>query len=106
MLIFSDAVSLQVLDGDCDISIRNINVEVVKDILKNRPFLSGVSHPETASFLSKFLGVEIPCNKIDMNLITGDNFIVAQAIGGQLSEDATTLPEGVTIKFIMVTIVR
>ncbi len=107
MLIFSDAVSLQMLDGDYNISIHNIGIEDVRDILWNRPFFSCVSDADIASVLSnKLQGIEIPCNKINMKLITGDTLIVAQVIGGQLPKGATTLPEGMTIKFTMVTIVK
>jgi hypothetical protein len=106
MLYFGNAFSLQMVDGDCNISIRNIGIEDVFDFLKNNPgFKSCVGHADTASVLSNMLGTEIPSNRINITLHEGDNLIVAQVMGGRLPEGATTLPENCTIKFMMVTII-
>ena len=65
---------------------------------------SCIGHADTANVVSSLLGVYVPSNRVSVNLKKGDELIVAQYSGPRLAEGATTLPEGATIKWFLVTI--
>jgi hypothetical protein len=66
--------------------------------------LSAVGHADTAAVFSTVLGIQVPTNRVTVVLKTGDQALVGQYRGPRLPEGATTLPEGATIQWILVTI--
>ena len=94
----SNAFSLQMTDADCNIKVRTVKPEEIP-----ADVISCVGHADTARVLTSLLGREVPCNRESISLMEGDELYVAQIIGGRLPEGATTLPEGVSFKFIKVT---
>lgn len=92
----SNAFSLQMLNGDAMVSVKEINEEDfnnVKNIAK-----SVVGHKDTATVL----GVEF--NRESITLNKGDVLYVAQIVGGRLPEGATELPDGFRFKYLKVAI--
>lgn len=108
MLYISNAFSLQMLGNPAFATNIRVStpwtVEEVKEYLNTHEFLSAVGHADTAACLTNMLGVEIHNNRVNLTLTPDDKLFVAQVMGGRLPEGATTLPENVTIKFMMVTI--
>lgn len=64
----------------------------------NSDIISAIGHEDTARVLN------VPYNRINLSLRSGDILYVAQLMGGRLPEGATTLPEGYKFKFIKVTL--
>jgi hypothetical protein len=107
-----NSFSLQMLQGDSDISIKEISRENVINILYHQnhqglyipDFECCVGHQDTANVLTKILGYgSIEMNRINISLNKGDIVIVAQLTGGRLPEGAKELPEGYSFKFFKVT---
>lgn len=65
---------------------------------------SFVGHADTAAVFTDVLGVSVPAVRGNVSLCKGDVVLLGQYIGPRLPEGATKLPEGATIKWLMVTI--
>ena len=65
---------------------------------------SAVGHADTAAVFTAVLGLPVPCNRATVTLHPGDSAIVGQYAGPRLPEGATVLPEGATIKWLVVSI--
>jgi len=64
---------------------------------------SAVGHPDTAALFSEQLGVRIPANRVNVQLIPRQTrLIVGQYVGPRLPEGATTLPDGAEIRWWLV----
>ena len=97
-----NAFSLNMLVGNADISVREVSKSVAASLACG--CTSAVGHADTASMFSAVLGVPVPCNRATVALKPGDVALVGQYSGPRLPEGATTLPEGATIKWMVVTI--
>ena len=95
-----NAFSLNMLVGNADISVRGVSQKVAACLAP--ACVSAVGHADTAAVFSNVLGVEIPCNRATVALKEGDVALVGQYSGPRLPEGATSLPEGATIKWLVV----
>ena len=95
-----NAFSLNMLVGNADIVVREVSQKVAACLAAN--CTSAVGHADTAAVFSNVLGVEIPCNRVTVALRDGDVALVGQYSGPRLPEGATSLPEGATIKWLVV----
>ena len=95
-----NAFSLNMLVGNADIVVREVSQKVAA-ILADA-CVSAVGHADTAAVFSSVLGVPVPCNRATVVLKDGDLALVGQYSGPRLPEGATTLPEGATIKWLVV----
>lgn len=105
MIYLANAFSLQMLglDTPTNIKVEPISQETVECILLgDNGFTSAIGHQDTANVLSNMLGIPVAMNRISVSLTKDDILVVAQVVGGRLPEGATTLPEGVSIKFVKV----
>ena len=66
--------------------------------------VSAVGHADTAALFSAVLGIEVPCNRVSVTLKPGENALLGQYTGPRLPEGATTLPEGASIKWVLVNV--
>ena len=66
--------------------------------------VSAVGHADTAALFSAILGIEVPCNRISITLKSGENALLGQYSGPRLPEGATTLPEGASIKWVLINV--
>ena len=95
-----NAFSLNMLVGNADIVVREVTQKVAASLAP--ACTSAVGHADTAAVFSSVLGVEIPCNRATVALKDGDTALVGQYSGPRLPEGATSLPEGATIKWLVV----
>lgn len=65
---------------------------------------SGVGHADTAAVFSSVLGTTVAMNRATVALTAGDRVLVGQYVGPRMPEGTTTLPEGATIKWLVVTV--
>lgn len=79
-------------------------VPVTKREVAASGFESVVGHQDTANVLTTLLGVEVPMQRVSVRLESSDVLYVAQVTGGRLPEGATSLPEGMMLKFLKVTL--
>lgn len=84
-----NAFSLQMVDTPC--VCRFTEVEKLPEGLE-----SAVGHSDTAAVLN------VPMNRVNVKLNSGDIAYIAQLQGGRLPEGSTTLPEGFSFKYIRV----
>ena len=99
-----DAFSLNMIVGDADVIVREVSRTMAASLAANCP--SAVGHADTAAVFSSVLGVTVPCNRATVTLKDGDLALVGQYSGPRLPEGASTLPEGATIKWMVVEVRR
>lgn len=85
------------------VKFEEVTPEVVTKALSDG-FVSAIGHADTAAVVGNILGVEVAMNRVNVTLTRDTELYVAQVVGGRLPEGCTTLPEGVTIKFVRATI--
>ena len=95
-----NAFSLNMLSADADLLVRQVTVEAAQNVA--RVATSAVGHADTANVFADVLGIDVPCNRVSVTLNKGDLALVGQYSGPRLPEGATTLPEGATIKWVLV----
>lgn len=78
------------------VQFSEISLDEARAILADR-FESAVGHPDTAAVFSDVLGMEVPMNRITVEMNNLDTAVVGQYRGPRLEEGATSLPEGATI---------
>lgn len=112
-LFVGNAFSLSMLDeGDYFAGLEHLLVVQLDDQqarellalaeLKSYQVVSSVGHADTANVFSGILGAEVPMNRVSVHLRTDDALLVGQYTGPRLQEGATSLPEGATIKWLLV----
>ena len=99
-----NAFSLNMIVGNADVVVREITQAAAASLAAT--CTSAVGHADTAAVFSAVLGVEIPCNRATVALKDGDVALVGQYSGPRLAEGATSLPEGATIKWLVVGVRR
>lgn len=105
MFIVSNAFSFNMFAEVPELLVnRELTVEEAKELVSKEEFISSVGHADTAAILSNMLDADIPFNRANDKLGSGDKILVAQYSGPRLPEGTTTLPEGSKIKFILVQI--
>lgn len=106
MIFLTNAFSLQMLNGDNTVDIKELTKEQTIKILNKNDFISAIGHTDTASIVSDLLERPIEANRVSITMDKEDFIIVAQLTGGRLPEGATTLPDGFNIKFLGVSILN
>lgn len=101
--ILGNAFSLQMLDlqRTSNVEVEPLTLDEVRQILSGG-FISAVGHQDTSAVLSDILGLDVPCNRINVHLTPDDVLVVAQITGGRLPEGTTSLPLGFALKFVKV----
>ena len=95
-----NAFSLNMLAGNADVHVREVSLETARNLAK--VCTSAVGHADTAAVFADVLGVPVPCNRVSVTLDHCATALVGQYSGPRLPEGATTLPEGATIKWMIV----
>jgi Domain of unknown function (DUF1874). len=65
------------------ITVERITIDEAKQIVQSTDFVSAVGHESTAQLLSQILGVNIPTNRIAVQLLKGDiglHFVLKQRL--------------------------
>jgi len=74
---------VDVQDKPVILELRRVGLDEAKAILSSG-FVSAVGHSGTASALSKILGMEVPPNRVSIQLQPGDTLVVFQLALGRL----------------------
>lgn len=99
----ANAFSLQMLDLSKATTVDI--VPVAMEEVAGSGFESVVGHLDTANVLTTLLGVEVQQQRVSVRLESPEDVLyVAQVTGGRLPEGATTLPAGIELKFLKVSL--
>ena len=99
-----NAFSLNMLAGNADVHVREVSLDTARNLAKIAT--SAVGHADTAAVFADVLGVPVPCNRVSVSLDHCATALVGQYSGPRLPEGATTLPEGATIRWMIVGVFR
>jgi hypothetical protein len=86
----------------CNVKVEEVGVDQARMLAEG--VTSGVGHADTAAVFSSILGISIPMNRATFTLSQGDSVLVGQYSGPRMPEGSTTLPEGATIKWLVVSV--
>jgi len=81
----ANAFSLSMLTPPATVKVTEVSEEEVKRVIANG-FTSAIGHDATAKIISTQLGVQVPVNRVAIQLKPGDLLLVFQLL--------TRLPEG------------
>ena len=101
-MLLLNAFSLNMIDGNADVIVREVSLKTAASLAADA--ISAVGHADTAAVFESVLGVPVPCNRVSVTLKEGDVALVGQYSGPRLPEGATSLPEGATIKWMVVAV--
>ncbi len=85
------------------ITVEEISLDQTKS-LAAAGLDSAVGHADTAAVFGSVLGAPVAAARVTVSLTTGETVLVGQYRGPRLPEGATTLPEGATIQWCLVTV--
>jgi hypothetical protein len=112
-VILCNAFSLNMLAGSCLLQVSEISLDGAHLLVLawedanfegKLVFTNAVGHPDTASLLSKLIGVRVAPQRATVTLLPNTKLLVAQYSGPRLPEGATSLPEGASLKFFLVSL--
>jgi hypothetical protein len=99
----SNAFALSMLQVDlAELTVRALSLDEARAETAGRQ--SAVGHADVAAVYSEQLGTTITANRSNIVLNKGDSLLVGQYVGPRLSEGATHLPDGATIRWQLVTV--
>jgi hypothetical protein len=102
-IIITNALSLNMLASlDASLTCREVSAQQASEIAVGAT--SAVGHADTAAIFSTLLGIEVPAARTTVRLSPGDRCLVGQYIGPRLPEGATSLPEGASVRWVMVSV--
>jgi hypothetical protein len=82
------------------IGVVEIDLDTAREVA--HAFYSAVGHETTAALFSRLLGRDVKVNRSTIHLVPGDTLLVGQYSGPRLPEGATALPDGATIRWVVV----
>lgn len=97
-----NSFSIQMMPHGGTIMIAPMNTHDIKQILAEDGVESCIGHADTARIVSSILGIDIPANRVSVQIEDGESVIVAQYMGPRLPEGAGELPTGAEIRFYVV----
>jgi len=97
-MIIANAFSLQMVGPSAHIDVSSLTSEEVAKY----PLESAIGHVDTAFLVGQMIGQNLPANRANMSLKSGESMIVAQYIGPRLPEGTKELPLGARIEFRLV----
>lgn len=105
MKFVGNAFSLQMLNnsGKHVVVTQPVNIDQAKQFASSAT--SCVGHKNTADVFSEQLGVEILPNRVSISMTDGDQLLVGQLSDVRLPEGATSLPDGFSISWIIVSLI-
>lgn len=98
-----NAFSLSMISHPAIIETSELTVAQTQSLLAEG-FESAVGHADTAAVFGEVLGVPVTTNRVSILLEKGEEALVGQYAGPRLPEGATQLPEGATIKWLLVAV--
>lgn len=101
MLLLNAFSANMLAEFPVSVSFSEISVEAAVSLVFNN-LTSAVGHEDTAAVFSSVLGIPVPMNRATLVLKPGATAVLGQYTGPRLPEGAKTLPEGATIKWLLV----
>lgn len=103
--LISNAFSLNMLKNlTSTLHVIELDDQRRDSILNSWTWESVVGHADTAAIMSDVLQRPIAFNRASVSLDVGDMVMVGQYSGPRLQEGATTLPEGASLKWVLVSV--
>lgn len=104
MKLLCNAFSLGMLDSSPVFTIRvtQVTEDQARQWASVHTWESSVGHADTALLFSALLGVEVTMNRRSTEVHKGDELLIGQYNGPRLPENATSLPEGAKIRWMIV----
>ena len=79
------------------VKIKRIDVNQARQLVNQNQFISAIGHESTATLLSMLLGIDIPINRIQVEMVSGDiglHFVLKKRLQeGQIIKDIQELQE-------------
>jgi transcription antitermination factor NusA-like protein len=79
------------------VKIKRIDVNQARQLVNQNQFISAIGHESTAKLLSMLLGIDIPINRIQVEMVSGDiglHFVLKKRLQeGQIIKDIQELQE-------------
>ena len=98
-----NAFSFNMINGfPCTVNAKEISLDEACYLANEGNIISGVGHASTAAVFSTLLGINIPCDRRNISLNSEDVALGGEYYGPRLEEGATELPQGATIKWLLV----
>jgi hypothetical protein len=101
--VLTNAFSINMLvreAGAQSLAFVPVQVEAVKNLLRNEDWMSAIGHPDTAMVVAGELGIDDDLvNRVNVQLDGNTSLIVAQYTGPRLEAGATQLPDGAVITY-------
>ncbi len=104
MLVLNAFSFNMVSDFPMTMDAEEISIDRVRHILDEEGVESAVGHADTAAVFSEAIGMEIPMVRKTVQLTYGDSAIVGQYSGPRLGEGCKILPEGASIKWLLISL--
>jgi len=105
-VIVTNAFSINMLSGDATLKFDRVPLDAMRLALSRWPWrekiTSAVGHADVAALFSAQLGIDVPVNRVTVEMDANTTLLVGQYKGPRLPEGATTLPEGATIEWWIV----
>jgi hypothetical protein len=102
---FLNAFSLSMIECPASVDVREESLDRVKELLSD-DMESYVGHQSAADLYSSILGIPVAMRRESVRLASGETAVVGQYAGPRLPEGAVELPEGATIKWLVVRVCR
>lgn len=105
VMIITNSFSINMLDAaKVKVNFEQISTETARAVIRETDdIVSAIGHADTAHIVGGILAIEdLEANRMSVQLTSDESILVAQYTGPRLPEGATSLPEGATIKFWLV----
>ena len=89
------------------LQFKRLTLQAARELVQEFDYTSAVGHADVAALFTEALGVKVPMNRINAELLPGledDCVLVGQYYGPRLAEGTTTLPAGAEIRWVLVTL--
>ena len=104
-MLVLNAFSFNMVTGfPVTVDAEEISIEKVRRLLDEEGVESAVGHADTAAVFSEVIGMEVPMARKTVQLTYGDSAIVGQYSGPRLEEGSKELPEGASIKWLLISL--
>jgi hypothetical protein len=95
MIFVSNAFSRRMLGYSaqpCVVTFSAVSLEQAQALLRHPDgYVHGIGHQQAAEDYSTLLGVDLPCQRIDIALGSGDVLLFGEPVGGRLAEGAVAI---------------
>ena len=99
-MILSNAFSINMLSSSASYKFSQVSLDDARELVATTRWVSAVGHADTATLFSGLLGQHVRCNRTTVSDPT--RMLIGQYSGPRLPEACSTLPDGATITWWLV----